>query len=89
MNHDLDNPQERDERLRGLISKGAELAGGAAGPAVGMVIGSFLAGPAGAAVGGLGRRSQLRFEKIPPGAKLTRPQARCYHPVTLALMGAG
>ena len=52
MNHDLDNPQERDERLRGLISKGAELAGGAAGPAVGMVIGSFLAGPAGTAVGG-------------------------------------
>ena len=52
MNYDIDNPQERDERLRGLISKGAELAGGAAGPAVGMVIGSFLAGPAGTAVGG-------------------------------------
>ena len=52
MNHDIDNPQDRDERLRGLINKGAELAGGAAGAAVGMVIGSFLAGPAGAAVGG-------------------------------------
>ena len=52
MEHDADNPQDRDGRLRVLINKGAELAGGAAGPAVGTVIGSFLAGPAGAAVGG-------------------------------------
>ncbi len=43
---------QRDRRLRLLISKGAELAGGAVGPAVGTVIGSFLAGPAGAVVGG-------------------------------------
>ncbi len=52
MEHDADNRQDRDGRLRLLINKGAELAGGAAGPAVGTVIGSFLAGPAGAAVGG-------------------------------------
>ena len=51
MNHDLDNLEERDERLRGLINKGAELAGGAAGSAVGMVMGSFLGGPEGAACG--------------------------------------
>ena len=25
MNHDIDNPQDRDERLRGLINKGANL----------------------------------------------------------------
>ena len=52
MNHDIDNLQDRDERLRGLINKGAELAGGAAGAAVGMVIGFFLTGPAGTAIGG-------------------------------------
>ena len=52
MENDLDYPWDRDDRLRALIAKGAELAGGAAGPAVGTVIGSFLAGPAGAAVGG-------------------------------------
>ena len=47
-----DNPLKRDESLRQLINKGAEIAGGASGPAAGMVIGSFLAGPAGAALGG-------------------------------------
>ena len=36
------NSTERDNRLHLLISKGAELAGGAAGPAVGTVIGSLL-----------------------------------------------
>ena len=46
------NSTERDNRLHLLISKGAELAGGAAGPAVGTVIGSLLAGPVGAAAGG-------------------------------------
>lgn len=42
----------RDARLRLLISKGTELAGGAAGSAAGAVIGTFLAGPVGAAFGG-------------------------------------
>ena len=46
------NSMERDDRLRLLISKGTELAGGAAGPAAGTVIGTFLAGSVGAAVGG-------------------------------------
>ena len=36
------NSTERDNLLHLLISKGAELAGGAAGPAVGTVIGSLL-----------------------------------------------
>ena len=42
----------RDQRLRLLINKGTELAGGAACPAAGTVIGTFLAGPVGAVVGG-------------------------------------
>ena len=46
------NSTERDKRLHLLISKGAELAGGAAGPAVGTVIGSLLARPVGAAAVG-------------------------------------
>ena len=51
--YEYDNDSvEREQRLRLLISKGAELAGGAAGPAVGTVLGTLLAGPAGAAVGG-------------------------------------
>ena len=57
MNKVSDNLPERDESLHLLINKGAEIAGGAAGPAVGTMIGSLLAGPAGAAVGGH-RRSQ-------------------------------
>ena len=52
MNKASGTPTERDEGLRLLINRGAEIAGGAAGPAVGTVIGSLLAGPAGAAVGG-------------------------------------
>ena len=52
MERDFDNLRDRDDRLRVLINKGAELVGGAAGPAAGTVIGSLLAGPAGAAVGG-------------------------------------
>ena len=52
MERDLDNLKDRDDRLRVLINKGAELVGGAAGSAVGTVIGSLLAGPAGAALGG-------------------------------------
>ena len=52
MNKASDTPTERDEGLRLLINRGAEIAGGAAGPAAGTVIGSLLAGPAGAAVGG-------------------------------------
>ena len=47
MNKDSDNLPKRDESLRLLINKGAEIAGGAAGPAVGTVIGSLLAGPNG------------------------------------------
>ena len=54
MEHDVNNSQDRDGRLRMLINKGAELAGGAAGPAVGAVIGSFVAGPAGTVIGGAG-----------------------------------
>ena len=46
------NLTERDNRLREMIRMGAELAGGAVGPAAGTVIGSFLLGPVGAAVGG-------------------------------------
>ena len=49
---DAEESQDRDGRLRDLISKGAQLAGGAAGPAAGTVIGTFVAGPAGAAFGG-------------------------------------
>ena len=52
MNIVSDNLPARDDSLRLLINRGAEIAGGAAGPAVGTVIGSLLAGPAGAAVGG-------------------------------------
>ena len=48
MDKDSDNLPERDESLRLLINRGSEIAGGA----VGTVIGSLLAGPAGAAVGG-------------------------------------
>ena len=51
MEHDVDNSQDRDGRLRMLINKGAELAGGAAGSAVGVVIGPFVAGPAGTVIG--------------------------------------
>ena len=54
MEHDVDNSQDRDGRLRMLINKGAELAGGAAGSAVGVVIGPFVAGPAGTVIGGAG-----------------------------------
>ena len=46
------NPGECNDRLRVLITKGTEIASGAAGSAVGTVIGSLLAGPGGAVVGG-------------------------------------
>ena len=52
MNQNPDIPPEHNKRLRMLIDKGAELAGGTAGPAVGAVIGSLLAGPAGTVIGG-------------------------------------
>ena len=54
MQHDGDSSQDRDGRLRMLINKGAELAGGPAGPTAGAVIGSFVAGPAGTVIGGAG-----------------------------------
>ena len=41
MNKASDTPTERDEGLRLLINRGAEIAGGAAGPAAGAVIGSL------------------------------------------------
>ena len=43
---------ERDVRLRLLIGKGVGIAGGATDSAVATVVGSLLAGPGGAAVGG-------------------------------------
>ena len=46
------NSFERDDRLRTLINKGTDIVGGAAGSAVGTVIGSLLVGPGGAVVGG-------------------------------------
>ena len=52
MEYDAEKSQDRNGRLRDLISKGAQLAGGAAGPAASTVIGTFVAGPAGAVVGG-------------------------------------
>ena len=52
MDDDNNNPQERDDRLRVMIDKGAELAGGTAGPAVGAVIGTLFGGPEGAVAGG-------------------------------------
>ena len=65
MDDDLDNTQERDNRLRVMINKGSELAGGTAGPAVGAVIGSLFAGSAGAAVGGgIGSAATMAFKAI-------------------------
>ena len=52
MYNDDSDSAGREQRLRLMIIKGAELAGGAAGPAVGTVLGTLIAGPAGAAVGG-------------------------------------
>ena len=50
--HELDKYATRDDRLRLLIGRGAELAGGATGPGVGVVLGSLLSGPSGVATGG-------------------------------------
>ena len=50
--NDEDNQARRTDRLRDLINKGSEIAGGATGPAVGAVVGTFLAGPVGTIVGG-------------------------------------
>ena len=89
MNDDLDNPEERNGRLRVMIDKGAELAGGTAGPAVGAVIGSLFAGPVGTAVGGgIGAAATMAFKAI--GHELSsrflspREQARIGGVFTLA-----
>ena len=49
---ELNERAKRDERLRVLIGRGAEIAGGAAGSVVGTVLGALLSGPSGVAVGG-------------------------------------
>ena len=65
MNHDIGNSEERDGRLRVMIGKGAELAGGTVGPAVGAVIGSLFAGPVGTAVGGgIGAAATMAFKAV-------------------------
>ena len=62
---DDNNPAERDDRLRLLINKGTEILGGAAGSAVGTVIGSLLAGPGGALVGGgIGAAATMTFRAV-------------------------
>ena len=89
MNYDLDSPLQRDDRLRVMLNKGAEFAGGTAGPAVGAVIGTLFAGPAGAAVGGgIGAAATMAFKAI--GHELSsrllspREQARIGGVFTLA-----
>ena len=57
MEHDVDNSQDRDGRLRMLINKGAELAGGAPDPAVGAVI----------------ERARARWEDAPKHPAYERP----------------
>ena len=89
MNDALDNPEERNGRLRVMIDKGAELAGGTACPAVGAVIGSLFAGPVGTAVGGgIGAAATMALRAI--GHELSsrflspREQARIGGVFTLA-----
>ena len=61
MADERDNSREHDNRLRDLIHKGAEIAGGATGSAVGFL----LAGPEGAAVGGaIGAVATMVVKKI-------------------------
>ena len=50
--HGLGEHAKRDDRLRFLVGRGADIAGGATSPAVGTVLGSLLSEPDGVAVGG-------------------------------------